>query len=101
MHLAGSPGSYFAYLRDCLKEWSEKLECTLSMAEQKIYISIETETKYILQNIHTCVTSMKGREKILTMIFRYLTLHQICFQNPSLQSRNSNFLSKEQNTCTV
>ena len=38
MHLAGSPGSYFAYLKDCLKEWSKKLECTLSMAEQKIYI---------------------------------------------------------------
>ena len=24
MHLAGSPGSYFAYLKDCLKEWSKK-----------------------------------------------------------------------------
>ena len=37
MHLAGSPGSYFAYLNDCLEEWSKnkkKLECTLSMAEQ-------------------------------------------------------------------
>ena len=64
-------------------------------------IYIETETKYILQNIYTCVTSVKGGEKILTMIFRSLTLHQICFQNPSLQSRNSNFLSKEQNTCIV
>ena len=21
MHLAGSPGSYFAYLKDCLEEW--------------------------------------------------------------------------------
>ena len=46
MHLAGSPGRYFAYLEDCLKEWSKKLECTLSMAEQ----NIETESKYILQN---------------------------------------------------
>ena len=39
MHLAGSPGSYFAYLKDCLEEWSKKikkLECTLSMAEQKL-----------------------------------------------------------------
>ena len=36
MHLAGSPGSYFAYLKDCLKEWSRKLECKLSMAEAKI-----------------------------------------------------------------
>ena len=35
MYLAGSPGSYFAHLKDCLKEWSKKLECTLSMAEQK------------------------------------------------------------------
>ena len=38
MHLAGSPASYFAYLKDCLEEWSKKkkkLECTLSMAEQK------------------------------------------------------------------
>ena len=36
MHLAGSPGSYFAYLKDCLEEWSKikKLDCTLSMAEQ-------------------------------------------------------------------
>ena len=25
MHLAGSPGSYFAHLKDCLKEWSRKL----------------------------------------------------------------------------
>ena len=32
MHVAGSPGSYFAYLKDCLEEWSKnkKLECTLS-----------------------------------------------------------------------
>ena len=36
MHLAGSPGSYFAYLKDCLKERSRKLECKLSMAETKI-----------------------------------------------------------------
>ena len=25
----------FAYLKDCFKEWSKKLECQLSMAEQK------------------------------------------------------------------
>ena len=24
MHLAGSPGSYFAFLKDCLEEWSKK-----------------------------------------------------------------------------
>ena len=38
MHLAGIPGSYFAYLKDCHEEWSKnkKLECTLSMAEQKL-----------------------------------------------------------------
>ena len=24
MHLADSPGSYFAYLKDCLQEWSIK-----------------------------------------------------------------------------
>ena len=35
MHLAGSPGSYFAYLKDCLKKRNKKLECKLSMAEQK------------------------------------------------------------------
>ena len=23
MHLTGSPGSYFAYLKDCLEEWSK------------------------------------------------------------------------------
>ena len=37
VHLAGSPGSYFAYLKDCLKKRSKKLECKLSMAEQKYY----------------------------------------------------------------
>ena len=26
MHLAGSPGSYFAYLKDCLEEWSKKTD---------------------------------------------------------------------------
>ena len=31
IHLAGSPGSYFAYF----KKRSKKLECKLSMAEQK------------------------------------------------------------------
>ena len=38
MHLADSPGSCFACLKDCLEEWSKnkKLECTLSMAEQKL-----------------------------------------------------------------
>ena len=35
IHLAGSPGSYFAYLKDCLKKRSKKLECKLSIAEQK------------------------------------------------------------------
>ena len=27
MHLTGSPGSNFAYLKDCFKEWSKKLCC--------------------------------------------------------------------------
>ena len=36
IHLAGSPGSYFAYLKDCLKKMSKKLECKLSTAEKKI-----------------------------------------------------------------
>ena len=35
IHLAGSPGSYFAYLKDCLKKRSKKLECKLSVEEQK------------------------------------------------------------------
>ena len=35
IHLAGSPGSYFAYLKDCLKKRSKKLECKLSVAERK------------------------------------------------------------------
>ena len=35
MYLAGSPGSNFAYLKDCFKERSKKLECKLSLAEQK------------------------------------------------------------------
>ena len=35
MHLAGSPGSYFAYIKDCLEEWSKnkKLECTRECTE--------------------------------------------------------------------
>ena len=41
IHLAGSPGSYFVYLKDCLKKRSKKLDCKLSMAEQKYW----TETK--------------------------------------------------------
>ena len=28
MHLAGSPGSYFAYLKDCLEEWSKNKKKT-------------------------------------------------------------------------
>ena len=52
MHLAGSPGGYFAYLKDCLEEWSKKLKKKTRMytvhGGTKI---IENETKYILQNI--------------------------------------------------
>ena len=28
MHLAGSPGSYVAYLKDCLEEWSKNKKKT-------------------------------------------------------------------------
>ena len=28
MHLAGSPGSYFAYLKDCLEEWGKNKKKT-------------------------------------------------------------------------
>ena len=35
MHLAGSQASNFAYLKDYFKEWSKKLQCKLSLAEQK------------------------------------------------------------------
>ena len=48
MHLAGSPGGYFAFLKDCLKEWSKKLECTLSSTTE--WFSVEcrkTKTKVI------------------------------------------------------
>ena len=53
MHLAGSPGSYFAYLKDCLEEWSKnkKLECTLSMAEQKI-LRLKLNIYYKIYNEH-------------------------------------------------
>ena len=37
IHLASSPGSNFAYLKDCLKKRSKKLECKLSMTEQKYW----------------------------------------------------------------
>ena len=56
MHLAGSPGSYFAYLKDCLEEWgrNKKLECTLSMAEKKagwFFISFCDENKDMLWKV--------------------------------------------------
>ena len=52
MHLTGSPGSYFAYLKDCLEEWSKnkkKLECTLSMAEQK-FVRMKLNMYYKIYN---------------------------------------------------
>ena len=51
MHLAGSLGSYFAYLKDYLEEWSKnkKLECTLSMAEQKL-LRMELNMYYKIYN---------------------------------------------------
>ena len=41
MHLAGSPGRYFAYLKDCLEEWSStyKLKGD-TLAKSFIYIQI-------------------------------------------------------------
>ena len=32
MHLAGSPGSYFAYLKDCLEEWSKNTKTRMYTA---------------------------------------------------------------------
>ena len=49
MHLAGSPGSYFAYLKDCLEEWSRnKTRMYTVHGGTKI---IENGTKYVLQNL--------------------------------------------------
>ena len=42
MHLAGSPGSNFAYLKDCFKEWSKNVNCHWQNK------NIETETKYMI-----------------------------------------------------
>ena len=52
MHLAGSPGSYFAYLKDYLEEWSKNKKKKTRMytvhGGTKI---IENETNYVLQNL--------------------------------------------------
>ena len=51
MHLASSPGSYFAYLKDCLEEWSKKIKKTRMYIVHGGTKIIENETKYVLQNI--------------------------------------------------
>ena len=51
MHLAGSPGSYFAYLKDCLEEWSKKKKKNWMYTVHGGTKIIENETKYVLQNI--------------------------------------------------
>ena len=38
MHLAGSPGSYFAYLKDCLEEWSKNKKTRMYTAHGGIKI---------------------------------------------------------------
>ena len=50
MHLAGSPGSYFAYLKDCLEEWSKNKKTRMYTVHNGAKIN-ENETKYILQNL--------------------------------------------------
>ena len=44
MHLAGSPGSYFAYLKDCLEEWSKNKKIRMYTVHGGTKI-IENETK--------------------------------------------------------
>ena len=48
MHLAGSPGSYFAL--DCLEEWSKNKKTRMYTVHGRTKI-IENETKYVLQNL--------------------------------------------------
>ena len=48
MHLAGSPGSYFVYLKDCLEEWSKNKKTRMYTVHGGTKI-IENETKYVVQ----------------------------------------------------
>ena len=50
MHLAGSPGSYFVYLKDWLEEWSKNKKTRMYTVHGGTKI-IENETKYVLQNL--------------------------------------------------
>ena len=50
MHLAGSPGSYFAYLKDCLKN-GVKIKKTRMYTVHGGTKIIENEIKYVLQNL--------------------------------------------------
>ena len=50
MHLAGSPGSYFAYIKDCLEEWSKNKKTRMYTVHGGTKM-IENETKYLLQNL--------------------------------------------------
>ena len=51
MHLAGSPGSYFAYLKDCLEEKKKKKKTRMYTVHGGTKM-IENETKYVLQNLY-------------------------------------------------
>ena len=51
MHLTGSPGSYFAYLKDCLEEWSKNKKKTRMYTVHGGTKICENETKYVLQNL--------------------------------------------------
>ena len=72
MHLAGSPGSYFAYLKDCLEEWSKnkKLECTLSMGRKPIQWQSHV-------NNPTCIKPVYGKMKKIKMLLAGLGLVRI------------------------
>ena len=60
--MAGSPGSYFAYLKDCLKEWSKKLELNVSCPWHNK--NIETETNiYITKFIMNHAFKIKKKKK--------------------------------------
>ena len=46
MHLAGSPGSYFAYLKDYLEEWSKNKKTRMYTVHGGTKI-IENEANYV------------------------------------------------------
>ena len=66
MHLAGSPGSCFAYLKDCLEEWSKNKKTRMYTVHGGTKIS-ENEPTYMYYKItkHLDVIGVTTRIELL------------------------------------